>query len=157
MQRALADRLIDLCERNAEKIAEQWYKALSTNPRTTSYRLMSKEGCLRHAISIFKNLGQMYFAENCDKAVSHILDVHGFVEDHFARAIPLDEIIYALILMRRHIWLHAESEALYNTSADMIQAVDSINRVLLVFDYATYNMAHKYLELAGKTGKAFVK
>jgi hypothetical protein len=156
MQRAFADRLIDFCDRNAEKIADQWYKALSINPRTKSYRLMSKEGCLRHATFLFRNLGQMYFAESCDNAVARTLDTHGFVEDHFARGIPLNEIIYALILMRRHIWLCAEAEILYYSSEDMIHAVDSINRVLLVFDYAVFEAAYKYAEISSKTGKVMV-
>jgi hypothetical protein len=151
MERALADRLMDLCQRNAEEIAQLWYKSLSSNSRTPSYQLMSKQGCLDHALSIYRNLGNMYFAEDCYKRVSQVMDIHGFAEDSFARGIPLNEVIYALILLRRHIWLYAESQAMYSTSSDMIQAVDSINRVLLVFDYATYNVASKYKEIAART------
>jgi hypothetical protein len=156
MQRAFADRLIDFCDRNAEKIAAQWYRTLDVNPRTTSYHLMSKEGCLHHAVFLYKNLEQMYFAENCDKCVARTLDTHGFVEDHYARGIPLSEIIYALILMRRHIWLSAEAETLFYSTEDMLDAKDSINRVLLVFDYAIYEVARKYGEIASKTGKVLV-
>jgi hypothetical protein len=154
VERALADRLMDMCAREAGQIAELWYKSLSSNPRTRSYRSMPKEGCLRHAVSIYRNLGQMYFADDCYKAVDHTMDVYGFAEDNFARGIPLTEVIYSLILLRRHIWLYAESQALYSTSSDMVQAVDSINRVLLIFDYATYNVSWKYKEILGRTDKS---
>ena len=151
MLRAFADKLISLCEQHAEKIAEQWYRALSENPRTTSFRLMPKEGCLRHAIYYYRHVGDMYFADDCYKAVEHALDVNGFVEDHYARGIPLHEVIYALILMRRHVWLYAEMQVLVVNESDRIQSVDSINRVLLTFDYATYITARKYYEaMAGK-------
>lgn len=151
MRQVMADRLIDLCERHADEIAEQWYKALSTNPRTISYSLMTKPGALRHATSIYKNLGNMYLAENCYQAVEHVLDVSGFAEDFFARGIPLEEVIYALVLMRRHIWLYAETQALYEMALnDMFEAVTNINRVLLVFDYASYIVSRKYREMASK-------
>jgi hypothetical protein len=154
MQRVMADRLIDLCERHADEIAEQWHSALSANPRTTSCNLMSKAGALRHATSIYKNLGKMYLAENCYQAVEHVLDANGFAEDFYARGIPPEEVIYALVLMRRHIWLHAETQALYEMALnDMFEAVTNINRVLLIFDYASYIISHRYRELAAKTRK----
>jgi len=46
--------------------------------------------------------------------------------------------------MRRHIWLYAEFEALFTTSLEMHQQVESINRTLLLFDYATYIVAEEY-------------
>lgn len=152
MQRAMADKLIDLCDRHADEIAENWYNSLSTNPRTTSYKLMTRAGALRHANSIYKNLGKMYQADNCYQAVEQVLDVGGFAEDFFARGVPLEEVIYALVLMRRHIWLHAETQALYEMALnDMLEAVTNINRVLLIFDYASYIVALRYREIAAKT------
>ena len=151
MYRACADRLIDLCDRDSHQIAESWYRALCSNSRTPSYRLMSREGCLQRAVVILKSLGEIYFAKNCDKAVVEFLDAHDFVEVHFARGIPLCEILYALVLLRRHLWLHAESEMLFYSSEDMVHALDSINRVLLVYDYAAYHVARKYAEMASRT------
>lgn len=158
MQRAMVDRLIDFTERNAEPIAEQWYKALSTNERTSSFHCLTKEGCLRQSISICKNLKQMYFAENCFQAVAHFLDVQGLVENYFARGIPLEEVLYSFILLRRHIWLHADLQAIWNpVLGDMYQAVESNNRILLVFDYVGYITAQKYREMAVKNSNLTVK
>jgi hypothetical protein len=152
MQRAMVDRLIEFTERNAETIAEQWYRVVSTHERTKAFHCLTKEGCLRQAISMCKNLKQMYFSENCFQAVAHFLDVQGLVENYFARGIPLEEVIYALILLRRHIWLQADLQAIWNpTLIDMYQAVESNNRILLIFDYATYIAAIKYREVAAKT------
>ena len=157
VNKPLADRLIDLSVRNAEQIAEQWHKALINNPRTGSYKSIARETCLRHAVNIYKNLGQMYFADNCYQVVAQNLDIAGFVEDHFARGIPLEEAIYALILMRRQIWLYSEQQSLFNVPEDMYELVQGINRVLLLFDYATYIVASKYRDLAGRTGKLYSK
>jgi len=153
MHRALADRLIDMCVRDSELIAEHWYKALIGNPRTHSYNSIPKATCLRHAVSFFKNLGNMYLAESAYKAVEEYLDITGFAEDQFARGIPLEEAIYALVLMRREIWLQSERQSLFNIPEDMYELVLGINRILLLFDYATYILISKYREISKKTAK----
>jgi hypothetical protein len=151
---ALSDRLMQFSADHAPQIAEQWYKALSANPKTRSYRLMKKEVCVRHAENIYKNLNQLFFADNCENAVANFLDMDGFVEEHYARGIPLDQMIYAVILLRRHLWLYAESQSLYNGFEDMMQMIDNVNRVLLVFDYFIFTSASQYHLIQAKLGES---
>jgi hypothetical protein len=144
MGSATADRLMQFCTKNSNQIAEQWYKALSTNIRTQSYHLMQKETCIRHAEFIYKNLEKIYFAEKPESVLAHLLDIDGFVEDHYARNIPLEQVIYAIILLRRHLWLYADSQAIYDGADELMQMVENLNRVLLVFDYLIFLVATKY-------------
>ncbi len=144
MKFALGDRLMQFCANNFDQISDQWYKALSTNSRTQAYRSLHKEACTRHAEYIIKSMEKLYFADDPEKAVSHLLDVNGFVEDHQARNIPLEQVIYAIILLRRHLWLYAESQAFYEGVDDMMQMQQNINRVVLIFDYLTFTVANKY-------------
>ena len=65
----------------------------------------------------------------------------------FAEGLPLHEALYALILMRRHIWLYAEFQAIFITAVEQHQAVESLTRTILMFDYATYVLAERYEEL----------
>ena len=67
-----------------------------------------------------------------------------YAEAIYAKDVPLPEAIYALIIMRRHIWLYAELQAMFNTAVEMQQAIESINRTLLLFDYAIHIVAQKY-------------
>jgi hypothetical protein len=151
MVKAPADRLMDMCKLHADELAELWYNAFSTNPKTPSYKSISKDGAKRHAATFYKHLGEMYFSEDCYKAVEHILDVDGFVEDFFLRGIPIEEMLYTIVLLRRHIWTFADAQALYNTVIlDMYCALESVNRVTLIFDYATYIVAKKYNNFTGK-------
>jgi hypothetical protein len=152
MLKSAVDRLMDMCDRHAAQMAEEWHKSLVTNSRTPTCKSMSKDGSMRHAIALYKNMGQMYFGDDCYKSVEDILDTDGFVEDFYARNIPLEEVLYALVLLRRHIWLYADREAVFRTDNlfDLNAAVESINRILLVFDYASYIAAHRYREIARK-------
>jgi hypothetical protein len=148
MHRVLADRLIDLCARHADQMAEHWYRALISNPRTGSFAAISKEACQRHAVYIYQNLGRMYLADDPFEAVARTLDAAGLAEDFHGRGVPVEQVVYALILMRRQIWLHSEREALYVTPGDMNEVVISINRVTLLFDYATYNTVSRYRQMS---------
>ena len=141
---ALTDRLMQFTADHAHQIAEQWYQAVSTNTKTPAYRLMKKEVCIRHAEYIYQNLNKLFFADNCESAVANLLDVGGFVEDHYARGIPYNQVIYAIILLRRHLWLYAEQQSLYNGIDDILQMQENVNRVLLLFDYMIYITASKY-------------
>jgi len=145
-QRVMADKLLDLSQNHGKTIAEQWYKAVTTNPRTSSFRKVPKDKLIAQAEAFFANLKQLYFSENPYREVQQFLERVGYVEYTYSLHIPLHENIYALIMMRRHIWLYAETQAMFNTSLDMWQAVESINRTLLLFDYTICILAQKYAE-----------
>jgi hypothetical protein len=49
--------------------------------------------------------------------------------------------------MRRHIWLCADFNVLFVTTLDMHQAVESINRTILMFDHVIYSVSQRYGEL----------
>jgi hypothetical protein len=151
MHRAVADRLLDLCEYRAEDIAKRWYKDVSVNPRTSSYHSIPKERCVPQAVSLYKNLRRMYFAEQPYQEVLQFLKWKQYVEITYGESIPLHEAIYALILMKRHIWLYAELQAVFSTVIDMYQALESVNRTVLLFDYAIYIVAQQYKELDRQT------
>jgi hypothetical protein len=145
---ALADKLLDLCRNHADKIAELWYKAVSANPRTTSYSGLNKDVLIRQVSSFYENLKQLYFSENPYYEVRRFLDAIHYAEYVYNHGIPLHEAVYAIIIMRRYIWLYAEMQAiLYNTSLEMYQALESVNRTILLFDYAIYIITQWYTEM----------
>ena len=66
----------------------------------------------------------------------------------YALGIPMAEMVYALILMRRHIWLYAEFQMIFSSLINQQQALDTLNRTILLFDYASYDVTREYQELA---------
>ena len=49
-----------------------------------------------------------------------------------------------MVLMRRHIWLYAEFQAIFVSAVEHQQAAESLNRTILMFDYAIYVITEKY-------------
>jgi hypothetical protein len=149
-QKALSDRLMDLCSQHADEIAEQWLQSILKNSHTSTFVCNPRESCLRHASFIYKNLRRMYFAENPYKEVLSIMDATGYAEEQYSRRVPLSQAVYALIMMRRYVWLYAETSDLFNTTSDMYLVLQSSNRILLLFDYAVYILTEKYEKMAKK-------
>jgi len=143
--KAYATKLIDLTERHAEKIARQWARDVKTNVRTPSYRNIADEKIVHQATEFYHQFREMFFNDEPYQQAEKFFE--GYAEQRYREGIPLHEAVYALILMRRHIWLYAELQAIFITAVEHRQAVESLSRTILMFDYAMYIITRKYREL----------
>jgi hypothetical protein len=148
---ALIDKLLDLSKLRAGEIAELWYKAVCANPRTKSYSGLDKDVIIRQTASFYRNLKQLFFSDNPYDEVRRFLDTTRYADYAYEHSIPLCEAVYALIIMRRYIWLYADNQSiLYNSPLEVYQTLESVNRTILLFDYAIYIVTLQYDEMAKK-------
>ncbi len=143
---AYADKLLNFTEQHAEEIAKLWHKALISNPKTTSYKKVREFKLLPQGTAFYKNLKKLYFDQKGYDVASAYFSK--FAENQYYENIPLEEAIYALIMLRRQMWLFAEFQVLFTSALDQYQASDSINRTVLLTDYGIYAITKKYRELA---------
>lgn len=140
-----ATKLIDLTESHAETIAGQWYDNVKKNPKTPSYHEWPREKAINLAVRFYRDLRSLFFTEDPFASAQSIFVK--YADERFKEGTPLNEAIYALILMRRHMWLFAEFQATFITAIEHHQAIESLNRTILVFDYAVYLITKRYEEL----------
>jgi len=141
-----ADKLINITRHNADSIAEQWAKAVTSNPRTPSYHSVPVEECKQQARDFYKNLRSIYFSEKPYEESSIFFTK--FAEDRYREGIPLSEAVYVLIMMRRHLWLYADFQTPFLAGLDIKQKVGTINTTIRIFDHGIYTIIKKYGELA---------
>jgi hypothetical protein len=138
-------KLIDLVEKNAEEIAKQWVIAVKKNARTPHYHNLPAEKIMPQAVEFYRQLSKLVMASNTfEDAQDYFLR---YAKACYAEGIPLHEAIYALVLMRRQMWLFAEFQATFVTVVEHQQAIDSITRTILVIDYAIYKITQHYQDL----------
>lgn len=142
---AYAAKLIELIESKAEGIAKQWAADVMKHDRTPSYHSLPKDMVIEQGIDFYKLFRRMSLAENSYEEAKTFS--WKYAEDFYRKKIPLHEAIYALILMRRHLWLYAEFQGTFVTALEKQQAVESLNRTILLFDYVSYQVIEKYQEL----------
>ena len=140
-----AAKLIDLIESKAENIAKQWAADVMKHSRTPSYHALSRELVVEQGVNFYRLFRQMSLAEvPYEEAKSFSWK---YAEEFYQQKMPLHEALYALILMRRHLWLYAEFQGTFVTALEKQQAVESLNRTILMFDYVSYQVTEKYQQL----------
>jgi hypothetical protein len=142
---AYADKLLEVTERHADKIADQWCRAVRSNPHTPWFQAQKAEDCSSFALDFYKNFRDVYFDEKPYKKLEKYFG--NYAEENFRKKIPLEEAIYALIMMRRHLWLYADFQALFLTALDAHRAVETLNRTIRVFDQGVFIIIKRYREL----------
>ncbi|MCX7635297.1 MAG: hypothetical protein N2Z74_06080 [Syntrophales bacterium] len=138
-------KLIDLVENHAEQIAAQWAKNVKKNPFTPYYHDKPEEKLIPQAVKFYKNFRRIFMEPKPVEASEGYFS--RYAQNSYYDGVPLHEAVYALILMRRQIWLYAEFQAIFATAIERHQAVDSLTRTILMFDYAMYFITKKYREL----------
>ncbi len=143
--RAHATKLIDITERNALDIAKKWLKDVRSNPRTPSYQNLTEDRALEHAVEFYHHFRALFCTEKPFQEAKKYFSK--YADERFTEGIPLHEALYSLVLMRRHIWLYAEFQAIFITAVEQHLAVESLTRTILMFDYAMYVLAERSEEL----------
>jgi hypothetical protein len=142
---AYAAKLIDLIELKAENIAKQWAADVMKHNRTPSYSSLPQDRVIERGVKFYRLFRQMSLADNSYEAAKTFS--LRYAEDCYREKIPLHEAIYALILLRRNLWLYAEFQGVFVTALEKQQAVESLNRTILMYDYVSYQVIEKYQEL----------
>jgi len=143
--KAFTAKLVDLIQKNEGKISYQWAKDVKTNAKTFSYHAASEEKIIRQAKEFFNNFQMVFFNESPYEQAKEIFEK--YAEERYKDRIPIHEALYALILMRRHMWLYAEFQSVFSVEVDHQQAIESLSRTILMFDYIMYVVARKFWKL----------
>lgn len=143
-----ATKLIETVEQNARAIAQQWYKNVKINPKTPVYHTLSEEKAMDQAMSFYSSFLKLFAT---DKPFEDAYTLFSkYADASYREQIPLPQAVYALILMRRHMWLFAEYQAIFETAVDQRHALESQSRMILMFDYAEFVVIDRYDELMRK-------
>jgi hypothetical protein len=146
-----AIKYVELAEQHAEKMAKRWAMDVQNNARTKKYKELEEERIIFQGVKFYRNFSKMYADEKIgEDALKYF---RTYAQESFSMGIPMDEAVYALILLRRHIWLYAEFQTIFSAGIDQRQALDTLSRTILLFDYAVFEVTKEYQELMKKGKK----
>jgi hypothetical protein len=143
-----AIKYVELSELHAERMAKRWAMDVQNNTRTEKYKELDEEWIINQGIKFYQNFSKMFAEEKISETTLKYFRT--YAEESFFVGIPMDEAVYALILLRRHIWLYAEFQTIFSSGIDQRQALDTLSRTILLFDYAVYEVTKEYQELMKK-------
>ena len=116
-------------------MAKRWAMDVQNNVKTPTYKSLDEQKIISQCIRFYQHFSQMFVDEKITEDVRKYFK--SYAAESYAMCIPMGETLYALILMRRHIWLYAEFQMIFISAIDQEQALDTLNRTILLFDYAS--------------------
>ncbi|HQL00156.1 MAG TPA: hypothetical protein PK090_05260 [Smithellaceae bacterium] len=135
-------KLLDVLEANIDTIAAQWAADVKKNKRTVHYYNVADEKLILWAVKFYSQLRNMLIAPNrYEKAQEFFMH---YARTCYENGIPVQEAIYALNMMRRHMWLYAEFQAIFINAIEHHQAIDSVMRIMLLIDHAVFEITQYY-------------
>ncbi len=144
----IASNLIRIIEKNSSVIADRWVDDVTTLPYTRSYWNVPLEELHERADSVCSRIGYFLGRRLPREKLAAFYMRMG--ESRRADGYGVEEVVMALMLLKRHIWLFVLQEGFLTTSLELYQALELNNRVVLYFDRAIYYVAKSYSELDEK-------
>jgi hypothetical protein len=144
----LSQALVDLIEKNADKIAKEWLADVQKNALTPFYHTFDKDLLYERATNMYKALSQFLSVQTPKEQISKYYNKYGQHRCH--EGFPLSELVYSFILFRRHLWLFILHAGFYDTAFELLRALELNNRVILFFDRGLVNMVKGYEECQKK-------
>ncbi|MBU1209176.1 MAG: hypothetical protein KKH04_19990 [Proteobacteria bacterium] len=144
----ISQSLVELIEKNADKLATQWLKDVTKNVNTPFYHTFQEELLFERARNMYKYLSRWLSASTPKEETAKYYKKYG--EDRCHERFPLPELIYSFILFRRHLWLFILHSGFYDSAYELLRAMELNNRVILFFDRALHNMTLGYEECRKK-------
>jgi len=147
----LASKLVRVIEKNSDMIADRWADEVSKLPYTRSYWNSDRDELHERAASVCRRVGYFLSQQLPKERLAAFYRRLG--ASRRAEGYAIEEVVMALLLLKRHIWLFVLQEGLLTTNIELSQALVLNNRVVLYFDRAIYYVAQAYSELDEKEAR----
>jgi len=148
----VASKLIKVIEKNSDVIADKWVDEVTTSPYTRSYWNVSREELHERATSICDRIGYFLGRRLPKERLASFYRRVG--ESRKAQGYEVEEVVMALLLLKRHIWLFVLQEGFLSANLELYQALELNNRVVLYFDRAIYFVTQAYSREEEGTAKS---
>jgi len=132
----ISDELVKLIERNADQLTNSWLRDVQKHASTPTYHTYDNKKLYQRAFEVYSQLGKWISRETTKKDIAEHYTALG--SQRRKEGFALSEVIQALIITRRHVWLKVLSEGLLDTALDLYKALELNNRVVLFFDRAIF-------------------
>ena len=143
-------KLIKIIEKNSSAIADRWVDDVTTLPYTRSYAKESPEELHERAENVCNRMGYFLGRRLPRERLASFYRRIG--QNRREAGYGVEEVVMALMLLKRHIWLYIVQEGFLTTNLELYQALELNNRVVLYFDRAIYYVTQAYSEEDEKEG-----
>ena len=158
----LGARLLQLIQAHAGSLTSEVIVDLRTNDTTPSFRRLNLSNLESRISALYSNLGR-WIGDSDESAVR--LEYEEMGRQRFQEDIPISEIVYALLLTKRHLRRYIRDHGLVDFAGDRmlpdellpleLHSIQELNyQVGEFFDRALYYLARGYEAEAASGGRS---
>jgi len=138
----LSRNLVALIETNAAELSRKWMEIVRTHADTPTYHDYDTDELYNRAYSVYSQLGKWLSDAATKDEIRGIYYTLG--QRRREEGFKLSEVLQALIVTRRVLWLKIETDGLLDNAHDMVMAMQLSNRTVLFFDRAMFYAAQGF-------------
>jgi hypothetical protein len=132
----ISEKLVEMIKENADTLTNRLCKDLLSREETKGYRKLNKDSVYERVYDVYSRLDSWLVGDK----------VRGEIKDHYMKlgiqrfheGISLSDVVMALQLIKRHLWLYVQEVNYFDSSFQLMQALEFNNRVVWFFDRAIY-------------------
>ncbi len=133
---------MSLIQRNTDKLTKRVMADIKKHPGAETYHALDEAKLYSRVYEVYREFKHWMLDESTKEDIERVYLALG--KQRKQEGFALSEVIQALIIARRHIWLLVDSEGFLDTALDLHNAIDLVNRSILFFDRAIYFTAMGY-------------
>jgi hypothetical protein len=148
----VAERLVELIEIQAVRLAADVAQDLMTNTRTTGFRSVNREELEERLFNLLHHLGDWISDRRSEKVQLEFAD---WGRRRFNQGIPISQIVFAIIVLKQHLRRYVREHGLVEASFPRVDgdyvlpmhlhSLQELNtQIGLFFDEALYHLALGY-------------
>lgn len=157
----ISARLVELIQNHAPRLTEDVVNDLLSSPQTAGFRMVPRLELEARIFELCHHLGD-WIGANADAAVQVEFEEWG--GKRFGQGIPLSQIVYAVILLKRHLRRYIRDHGLIESSFPRVES-DYVLPMHLIglqelegmvsefFDNALYHLARGYEAAVAQAGR----
>lgn len=119
-----------------EEIANMWLQALRVSPQTPSYGVVSDEELVGASEFALQQVQEYFSGKPSEADIGAFF--HKLGATRAAQGLPLPELVSAILLLKREIWMTARTHGVWESAMDLQKAVDLNRELGRFFDRAVY-------------------
>lgn len=121
---------------HGEEIAAMWLQDLRVSAQTPSYGVVSDQELVNASEFALGRVSQYFSGEPEEANIGEFF--HNLGATRAAQGLPLPELISAILLLKREIWMSARTHGVWESAMDLQRALDLTRELGRFFDRAVY-------------------
>ena len=138
----LSDVLVDIIHRDSAAIVHGWLEDVRQNATTPSYAKTDSMLLQERVDTALSQFGRWLGGKSADRELADFYREMG--RSRRAEGFRNQEILSALMLLKKHIWQHAWEQGIGRRPIDAYRILELNRRIVIFFDKAMYHMTRGF-------------